>query len=288
LGDRRALVAARAAAGPGNPLSSGFRVAFRSYESVVRRLLRRAGVGPDDIRAVALGAAGAGRPAECRRIAAQLRRLLPGALVSVTSDADIALFGATGGRPGMLVLAGTGSIVLGLGEDGAVVRAGGWGYLLGDEGSGAALGREAVKAVLRAEDGRGPRTRLRGAVLRRFQARSCGELVSRIYRRPPPARTFARLWPDLLAAAAKGDLAARLILRAGGEELAETVEAVASRLHLAPPVSLTFSGGVLSRGSLLRRVLLRRLRATLPGVRVRPALAPPEVGALLKAISLAG
>jgi N-acetylglucosamine kinase-like BadF-type ATPase len=248
--------------------------------------LRKAGLKPNAIAAIALGAAGAGRPAERGRIAAALRRLAPRARISVDTDAAIALFGATMGKPGILGIAGTGSIVLGVGDDGRFARAGGWGLLLGDEGSGGALGREAVKAVLRAEDGREPRTRLRPAVLRHFRVRTPSDMVASIYHRPPSSGEFAKLWPELLAAARNGDRVARAILRSGGEQLAETVEAVAARLVFRGTIPLILSGGVLSCDSLLRRAMLGRLRSSLPRARVAAALLPPDEGALLKAISL--
>jgi N-acetylglucosamine kinase-like BadF-type ATPase len=286
LADAKARILARAKIGSGNPMSAGLRVASRSYELAVHRLLRRAGLRPNAIAAVAVGAAGAGRPAERRRIAATLRRLAPRARISVDTDAGIALYGATMGKPGILVIAGTGSIVLGMGDDGRLVRAGGWGFLLGDEGSGSALGREAVKAVLRAEDGREPRTRLRSAVLRHFRVRTLSRMVALIYHRPPSSREYAMLWPELLAAASHGDRVARAILRSGGEQLAETVEAVAARLVFSGTIPLILSGGVLSCDSLLRRTMLRRLRSSLPRARVTDAVLPPDEGALLKAIAL--
>jgi len=286
LADAEAKVLARATVGSGNPLSAGLRVAARSYELAIRRLLCKAGLRSNEIAAVALGAAGAGRPAERKGIAATLRRLAPHARISVDTDAGIALFGATMGKPGILVIAGTGSIVLGMGEDGAFARAGGWGLLLGDEGSGGALGREAVKAVLRAEDGREPRTRLRSAVLRHFKAHTPSGMVAAIYRKPPAAREYAKLWPDLLAAARHGDRVASAILRSGGEQLAQAVEAVAARLVFSGTIPLILSGGVLSCDSLLRRVMLRRLRSSLPRAHVTAAVLAPEEGALLKAICL--
>ena len=287
LGDGLARILARATTGPGNPCSAGQEVASRSHELAIDRLLRAAALAPERVRGVCLGAAGAGRPGERRRIAAMLRRRLPNASVTVESDAVIALFGATGGRPGIIAISGTGSIVLGVGEDGAIARAGGWGWILGDEGSGSVLGREAVRAVFRSEDGRLPKTRLKAAVLDHFKVRTPEALIPRIYRRPPLAREYARLWPRLLSASRHGDRVARDILRKGGTELADTVAAVASRLQFTGRVPLVLSGGVLSCDSLLRRSMLRRVRSAVPGVRVTPAVFPPVVGALLQAITVA-
>jgi N-acetylglucosamine kinase-like BadF-type ATPase len=281
LADDTLQVRARAEGGPGNPLSAGMPAAARAYRTTVRRLLRSSGVPADRVRGVGLGAAGAGRPEEQRRIRAVLERLLPGAGVRVDTDGMIALLGATRGAPGIVVIAGTGSFVLGIDRGGARVRGGGWGPLLGDEGSGAALGRAAIGSVLRAEDGRGPRTTLRGRVLEHFGATDVGDLVGRIYRDPPPAAEFARLWPALVEEARGGDAAARSILRRGGADLAETVEAVARRLDFGRGrFPLIVSGGVLSGDSLLRRTLVRRLARSLPRARLRTAAAPPEIGAL--------
>jgi len=283
LGDGAARILARATAGPGNPCSAGQEVALRSHELAIDRVLRAAAVEPERVRGVCLGAAGAGRPLERRRIAAMLRTRLPNASATVESDAVIALFGATAGRPGIIAISGTGSIVIGAGEDGAIVRAGGWGWILGDEGSGSVLGREAVRAVFRSEDGRAPKTLLRAAVLDHFKVRTLETLISRIYRRPPPAREYARLWPRLLLASRHGDRVAREILRTGGVELADTVVAVASRLRFAGRVPLVLSGGVLSCDSPLRRSMLRRVRSAVPRVLLIPAVYPPVVGALLLA-----
>lgn len=288
VGGRPDGILARASAGPGNPLSAGFSAAARAYETAISLLLSRAGLQPDAIAAVAVGAAGAGRPAERRRIAATLKRILPQARIAVDSDAVMALLGATMGKPGIIVISGTGSIVLGMGEDRAMARAGGWGLLLGDEGSGGNLGLEAVKAVLRAEDGLGPATRLKAAVMRHFKVSTPAGLITRVYRRPPTSGEYARILPALLAAARSGDRVARALLRRAGEQLAELVEAVAARLHVHGTVPLILSGGVLSCDSLLRRTMLRRVRASLPHIRVSKAIAPPEVGALVKARSLAG
>jgi N-acetylglucosamine kinase-like BadF-type ATPase len=210
-----------------------------------------------------------------------LRDLLPLARIRVDSDGLIALLAATRGAPGMIVIAGTGSFVLGIDRRGVQARGGGWGPLLGDEGGGATLGRGAIQAVLRAEDGRASATRLRARVLAHFRARDAAALVSRIYLNPPPAREYARLWPAVCEEAASGDLAARALLRQGGNDLAETVEATARRLDFGrASFPLVLAGGVLSQATLLRRTLLARLRRTLPRAEPSPAAEAAELGAV--------
>jgi N-acetylglucosamine kinase-like BadF-type ATPase len=256
-------------------------VASRSYETVLTRLLKKSGLGAKEIFAVGVGAAGAGRDVEQRRIERSLRRLVPKARIFVDSDGMIALLGAIGVGAGIIVIAGTGSFVLGIDHHGRRARGGGWGPLLGDEGSGSTMGREAIQSVLQAEDGRRPATALRTEVFAHFRVRNVGELITRIYRKPPSAREFARLWPRLLRSAQKGDSVARRILRKGGEELAETVEAVARKLAFGGrPISLVLAGGLLTQESLLRRTVLSRLRKSLPGLRLVEPFAEPEIGAL--------
>ncbi len=286
LADLGGGIVARAVAGPGNPLSAGFEAAEQAYWTAIRGLLSRAGLGSGAVAAVAIGTAGAGRTAERKRITASLKKILPRARIAVDSDAAMALLGATRGKPGIIAISGTGSIVLGMGENREIVRAGGWGLLLGDEGSGGVLGLEAIRAVLRAEDGRAPATCLRDAVLRHFRVRTPAGLITRIYRKPPTSREYARILPALLAAAREGDGVARSLLRSAGAQLAAMVEAVATRLAIEGTVPLVLSGGVLSSDTLLRRTMLRRLRASSPRIRIAPAIAPPEMGALLVARSL--
>jgi N-acetylglucosamine kinase-like BadF-type ATPase len=282
LADESLNVLARASAGPGNPLSAGLDRARKSYESTIRRLLRRACVLPTEVDAAVVGAAGAGRPADARVIQRAVREFLPRADIRVETDGMIALLGGTLGEPGVIVIAGTGSFVLGIDRRGRRRRGGGWGPLLGDEGSGATLGREAVQAVLRAEDGRTGPTRLKSAVLSHFRVGTVEELVTRIYRRPPTPRDYARLWPAVCELASDRDRAARALSRRGGEELAETALSVLRGLDFGRSrIPVILSGGVLSAPSLLRSTLVKQLKNGDPRVRIEEPAAPPEMGAIL-------
>jgi N-acetylglucosamine kinase-like BadF-type ATPase len=281
VADEQLKILARARAGPGNPLSAGMTVVISAYRSVIRRLLDQTRLNPSDITGLGIGAAGAGRPAERLRLQQALRKLVPRARIMVETDGMIALLGATLGKAGIMVIAGTGSFVLGMDSRGRTFRGGGWGPILGDEGGGATLGLEAIRGMLRAEDGREPATTLRRPILDYFHVRTPDELVTRIYNRPPTPREYARLWPLLLCEAGRGDKLARSILRQGGEELAQTIEAVARGLRSGnQTIPLIFAGGVLSCDSVLRRTILSRLKRSLPHFRLVTAHAEPEIGAL--------
>jgi glucosamine kinase len=191
---------------------------------------------------------------------AALRRRLGGLAlrVEVISDAEAALLGALGSRPGVLVLAGTGSIVLGRDARGRLARAGGLGPLVGDEGSAFWLGREWLRL-----------------------SPSGARLARTLARRPDAVARIAALAPAVLARARRGHRLARGIVAAGQEHLAALVAGVVRRLALPAPVAVSWSGSLLGDDRYragLRRALARRLRC-----RWRP----PEADAGLAAARLA-
>ena len=285
LADRDLHVLERAISGPGNPLSAGIAVASRSYQAVIAQLLSKAGLKPDEVRGLGAGVAGAGQKSERIQVVSQIQPLLPRATISVGTDGLIALLGAMRGKAGITVIAGTGSLVVGMDAEGTVVRGGGWGILLGDEGSAATMGRQAIQAMLRAEDGREAPTRLRSLVLEHFQAELPGELAVRIYRRPPTTSQYAELFPKLLELAEEGDLLARTVIMEGAEELAKIALAVARRLRLERvQMPLALVGGLVSGDNLYRATLLKFLRKLLPRSNSIEPASPPEIGALYLAL----
>ncbi|HEV2146492.1 MAG TPA: BadF/BadG/BcrA/BcrD ATPase family protein, partial [Longimicrobiaceae bacterium] len=189
-----------------------------------------------------------------------------------------ALEGALGGEAGILVIAGTGSVAYGRGPDGRVERCGGWGMLVGDEGSGFAIGRAGLVAALRSVDGRGPETRLLPLFLELLG-------VEDVHGIPPWAGRVAKaeiaaLATRVIAAATGGDDVALALVRAAAGRLAE--HAVALQCHLAPwpaEVPVVFHGGVL--GTELYSGLVREaLEAADPAFRVMPPVADAVAGAL--------
>ena len=205
----------------------------------------------------------------------------------ITHDAEIALVGATSGEPGVIAIAGTGSIVFGRNGEGRTARAGGWGYLFGDEGGGFDLVRQALRASLRYEEGWGPKTALREALLEATAARDANDLMHRLYTAEyPRARvaSFAKLVDD---AARAGDAVARDILSGAAQTLATLVASVRRQLFpKGEPVRVSYSGGVFRSGILLERY--RMLVELEDGATVAPPVYSPAVGALIEAYRLAG
>jgi N-acetylglucosamine kinase-like BadF-type ATPase len=217
-----------------------------------------------------------------KRHEAQARSLIQAARYVFTHDADIALTGALAGEPGIIVIAGTGSISFGGNRDGRTARAGGWGYAFGDEGGAFDLVRHALRAVLRNEEGWGPPTALRGLLLDAANASSANELMHRFYSGDVSHPRLAALAPLVDQAAAGGDNAAQEILKSAGQTLATFAAAVRGQLF-APEghVSIGYAGGVFRSSIVLER--FRMLVELEDGNHVESARYAPAAGALLQA-----
>jgi N-acetylglucosamine kinase-like BadF-type ATPase len=194
----------------------------------------------------------------------------------VTTDAWIALSGATGGEPGIIVIAGTGSIAFGRNAQGHTGRAGGWGYIFGDEGGAFDIVRQALRAALRDEEHWGPATALRKALLKATGGTSINDVLHRFYTSDFPRDRIAALAPLVDQAANAGDEIADSILEEAASQLAGLAHAVRGQLFLPTgTVPVACIGGVF-RSSILREGFLRRVPSG-------PPLHSPAVGALIEA-----
>ncbi len=278
------------AAGLSNLRWLGVEAAGESLARAADEALRAAGAEPGRVAVAYMGLAGIGDRAGSvpREEEAAIRAGL--GLPSTTrllldSDAAVALAGATAGKPGVVVIAGTGSIAFGMDERGRRARAGGWGWLIGDEGSGFDLARRALAAVTRSLDGRGEPTRLTPMVLEELGISGPEELVEALYGREFRPDRIATLAPLVVQAAEEGDAVAGHLLACAGRELACAAIAVATSLGLhRRTFEVAFCGGALRNAAALRRVLADELRAAAPGARlIAPRLRPVE-GAVLLAL----
>ena len=216
--------------------------------------------------AAGFGLAGLRSDEHARELTAELARRT-GARVVVGDDTDAALAGAFAGRPGIVVIAGTGSGAAGRDAAGRTVRVGGHGFLLGDEGGGYWIGREAVRAALRAADGTGPATALTAVVQRAFGSLAGAE--TEVHRHPTERGLLSRLVPDVAAAAAGPDAEAARILAEAAAYLAELAIAVRARLGDLPVAGV---GGIF-RCAPVREAFRIATGAAEP-------VEPPELGAL--------
>ena len=269
-------VVASASGGGANLRTHGELEVEKVLHALAEEVARRAGAQPD---AVALGIAGAGRPDDAETLRQILRRIGFRERVVVTNDAHVAFIAGSAARVGLAVVCGTGSIAWGRNAAGEVARAGGWGWRLGDEGSGFWIGERAVRAVLRAEDGRGPATALRGALLARFELARPEEIVRAVYEGGAPRHPIAVFAAEVEAAANAGDAVATRILGEAADELVLAAETVARRLALAGgPYDVVLSGGTFRALPELRERVAGRLAA--PDATVRLLEVEPAAGAV--------
>lgn len=241
----------RGTAGPSNPFAVGFETACTRIEAAVS-----AALGENELAALCLGLAGAGRPEDVEQFTAWARAKFPQVPLKVGSDVEILLAAGAPTGPALALVCGTGSIVYGRTAQGERVRAGGWGYLFGDEGSGFAIGAAALRVVMQGFDRRGPPTLLTGLILARRNLKSPPELVRSIYGSESPRSEIAGLAELVERAAAERDAPSLSILNEAAYELAESVRAVYSRLGNIP-VPLILSGGVILRGANLASAFRR-------------------------------
>jgi len=235
---------------------------------VVREALAEGEAGETTPRVLCVGVAGAGRESERQALWEAIVAEQVADEVVVMTDLAVALEDAFGDGPGVLLISGTGSSAFGRGPAGGTARCGGWGPVIGDEGSGAWIGRRALSVVAAASDGREPETALTGAILTATECAEASELIKWAAAATPA--TFAALAPAVMNVADAGDLRANSIISMAVEELALHVRALARQLftdeRASVPVALT--GGMLRKGASFRKRLEHRLRTAVPGAQI--------------------
>jgi N-acetylmuramic acid 6-phosphate etherase len=253
-------VIGRGEAGPSNMQTVGVTRALKAIEDAVAAAFADAGRLPAVVRAAVLGLAGADRPQEKTLVHSWAERYGLAQQVDVVNDAQILLAAGTPEGWGIALVAGTGSIAFGRMPDGRTGRAGGWGYLLGDEGSAYALVMNALQEVAHAADGRGPPTILTERMLAALGGQRPMDLIPAVYRGGWDRTALAELAPIVLDAAAGADEVAQRIVAQGAHQLALTVAAAAMRLDMPPDqVPLAMTGGTLRNSKLYRQAVLQGL-----------------------------
>jgi len=265
----RVVILGRGRGGPGNPRVAGHDVARESITAAIAAAFAEAGLEPRPVAVACFGLAGVGLREDRDAVLAWATQGGVAARVVVVPDGMLPFADAAAEPWGVVLIAGTGSLALALPRGTALVaevtadRCGGWGPLLGPEGSGHALALAGLKAAMRAADGRGPDTILREALERRFAVARAPELVGRIHTPGVGRREIADAAREVLAAAEVGDPVAAALVAGAAADLAAHVRTLAERNSFAAGVyPLRLTGGLLTGSATLRRLVVEALVAS--------------------------
>jgi glucosamine kinase len=279
IGDKNSVLGTGASGGS-NVVRVGERQARESLGAAIRQACAAANTALAQIERTCAGVAGGARP----EIAGVVRRLLSEFVsgeIEIVGDMVIAMEAAFGSGPGVIVVAGTGSIAYGRNSEGEIARAGGWGFAISDEGSGHWIGRAAVAACMRSYDQSGTECAsvLLESIMKFWDVTTREQVILAANAGPPP--DFAALLPAVLTAADAGDATARNVLTQAGVELATLAKIVIARLFGdAESVPVAVSGGVFANCELVQQVFYDRLLGERPQVLPNATPVDPAKGAL--------
>lgn len=283
LADAGGHVVARSRGGGANLQMAGELEVEKVLHSVIAEVLADRDV---TLAAICLGMAGVDRETDARVMQAIMRRLALRTRTLIVNDALVALVAGVGDGPGVVVIAGTGSIAYGRDARNRAARSGGWGHVLGDEGSGHWIGRAALAAVVRCADGRGPATALTSAVLRHFQLAQVSDLVRLIYDRGLALPELAALGAEVQRARDEGDEVAARILDQAATELVTAAVSVVDRLEMrAQQFPFVLAGGMFELVPWLAEAVTARLAALADQSWVQRLSVEPATGAVRLALA---
>ena len=288
LVNERGEILGQGKAGPSNIHNVGTKASGSALLEATQAAFAAAGIPRRAAVWAFLGTAAIKAPQDAEAMEEVARPLALAENVRVVTDAENVLAGGLLGRPGIVLISGTGSVAYGRNARRETAACGGWGYFLGDEGSGVDLGKRAVQAVARAADGLGPETAFTRTILADLGLDNPHRISHRIYIKGFSPQEFASLAPRVIEAARQNDEVARRIVQEAVEALTGLVRNLAQRLFADEPVEIVLSGGIARSGPVLQPLLEAHILRSVPGSRiVEPAL-EPVLGAALNALQAAG
>ena len=284
--DRDGKVLARSEAGSTNIYSVSKDEAFANLSRLLDSALETAGIEKNNLASGCLGSAGLGREEEEKLFRTFFDKLLGAEFpVKLCTDGEALLCGGLENLEGYCLIAGTGSIALGRSVDGRLVRSGGHGYMLGDEGSAAWTGRIAIARTLRSIENRDLRTEMLGDILKTAGLAKSDDLIRYVHHDADKAK-IAALAPVVTVAGRKGDPLALDILRRGAEELALLVKSVRAQSPWISRKELVLAGGVMEHDEILTGMLKEILGNEFPDLAISPPKGSALEGACMLAINL--
>lgn len=279
--DHQQRVIAEGRSGPSNPLRVGVASAASAVRQAIDKACGEASIHRNDLLAAAVGLAGVRRQDIRDHMRQKLGECLKEIkLIELLTDGEIALYGATGGGPGLVVIAGTGSICCGRNSQGKHFCAGGWGPIVGDEGGGSWIARKALQSVARATDGRGPKTALSAAALSYFKLSTPDDLSTAIYAPSMTNDRLAGFGKSVMRIAEAGDRVAQEILALAGQQLGVAAAAVISKLQMQKEkFPVAYVGGVYGAGELVLQPMREEIRRAARKAYLAKPLFSPAIAA---------
>jgi N-acetylglucosamine kinase-like BadF-type ATPase len=292
IANEKGRVLGRGESGPATQHTAGLARAAEAIRTATYQALDDAGLLVQAIQAACFALAGADQQIDRQVMASVIAGLGLKCPIQLEHDATAALAGATGGRPGVIIIADTGAIAYGEDGTGQRARADGYGPILGDAGSGYDVGRRALIAALRHEDGRGPATVLTERIRQRFMLGSMTDLINLVHGNPAPLQRqdIAALAPLVTGCALEGDRVARDLIKQAGQELGITASAVLQRLTwpAGQTIPVAGTGSMFDAGPLLIDPMEQVIRANVPQAELVKSKHTPAYGAVLLALRSLG
>ena len=285
LADSRGKLVVTCQGGPSNIYSSNLDVVSNNLQQIINEALTKAKISKDLLSSVCLGTAGAGRESEKNILTKILREIGLSCRLTITHDAIPALYGAFGKGEGIILISGTGSVCYGRKKDGSFHRTGGFGHIIGDEGSGYDIGRRILTQVMWGYDGRGARTVLTKAVMDQLNMKSPEELVSFVYSPDIGKSEIAALAKLLDVACSEGDETALLIAEDAAMNLFFCINSVVEKLNFTEDcIHLAMQGSILEKGIFVKQKLISLLKKNIPMLYIKTPKADAAWGAVLMAL----
>lgn len=276
-------VIAECSCGPTQIQTFGVKLVAVSLFELIRECCKKIDCKPENLQSIVLGIAGAGRASDrteltdtLHAISVKKKFLLKN--ITVETDARVALESAFASGPGIVLIAGTGSIALYRTEDGKILRAGGWGRIIGDEGSGYCLAKDALNLVMRQFDGRGDKTELTKKAFAHFEVFSHDELITKVYHEKIDIASFS---PKVFEATAEHDRIAHSILVRNAAELTELVRRLIMQALPKKKLPVALMGGLLESENPYSKMVKEKIISSLPNVVVQKPKFPAAFGAAI-------
>lgn len=273
--------------GPSNFLMLGTETVAKTILDLIIECTEKLSISTSDVTSIVLGTTGAGRRNDAESLEKAFLKLAESKNIiinnfRVESDARIALEGAFLGRPGCILISGTGSIMFGKDLKGKIHRVGGFGRFIGDEGSGYRIGREGLRTVAKNFDGRGKETLLSKFLKDNYSIESPESLITEIYKNNFDIASFAT---SVLEAAELGDSISKDILEKESDELVLHIKAMYKLLN-EEIMHTAFIGSLISNENYYSSLLKNKIKQNLPNIRVKKPDESPTIGAVLMAQTL--